>query len=138
MKVETDIIASVTTSPIGWAIIMYVETFKIDVIGMKRIMWRYTDRYLPISKSVFWLLTIPLIEIKGKMSNLQIIFLYEWKLNDSSKVFSDDCWWNWIFFLREVCQDAMWCCFGDLHVKLSLTYIFMWQIKRDSVHFIYM
>lgn len=74
MKVETDIIASVTMSPIGWAIIMYVETFKIDVIGMKRIMWRYTDRYLPISKSVFWLLTIPLIEIKGKMSNLQIIF----------------------------------------------------------------
>ena len=136
MKVETDIIASVTTSPIGWAIIMYVETFKIDVIDMKRIMWHW-----PIFTNIkVSLLITDNTTHWDQRENVQFTdnFLYEWKLNDSSKVFSDDCWWNWIFFLREVCQDVMWCCFGDLHVKLSLTYIFMWQIKRDSVHFIYM
>jgi hypothetical protein len=35
MRVETDIIVSITASPKGWAtivVIMYVKTFKIDVI----------------------------------------------------------------------------------------------------------
>jgi hypothetical protein len=35
MKVETDIITSIAASPIGWAVILmiiYVETFKTDVI----------------------------------------------------------------------------------------------------------
>jgi hypothetical protein len=32
MKVETDIIASITESPSGYAVIMYVETFKTEVI----------------------------------------------------------------------------------------------------------
>jgi len=35
LKVETDIIASITTSPIGWAVILMisVDTFKTDVIA---------------------------------------------------------------------------------------------------------
>ena len=32
LKVETDIITSITVSPIGTAMIMYVKTFKTDVI----------------------------------------------------------------------------------------------------------
>jgi len=32
MKVEKDIIASITASTTGWAVIMYVWTFKTDVI----------------------------------------------------------------------------------------------------------
>ena len=32
LKVETDIITSIAVSPIGWTVIMYVETFKTDVI----------------------------------------------------------------------------------------------------------
>lgn len=35
MNVETDIVLSITASPVGWAVIlvrMYVETFKTDII----------------------------------------------------------------------------------------------------------
>ena len=32
LKVETDIITSITVSPIGTAMIMYVKTFKTNVI----------------------------------------------------------------------------------------------------------
>jgi hypothetical protein len=35
MKVETDIIASITESSSGYAVIMYVETFKTEVYQLK-------------------------------------------------------------------------------------------------------
>jgi hypothetical protein len=34
LNVERDIITSILASPIGWGV-MYVETFKTDIIGIK-------------------------------------------------------------------------------------------------------
>jgi hypothetical protein len=60
--VETDIVTSIAASPIGRDVIMYVETFKTDVIAfIVNVIMRLT----------YEILTISLGEIKVKMSNCQ-------------------------------------------------------------------
>jgi hypothetical protein len=62
MMVETDIVTSIAASPIGRDVIMYVETFKTDVIAfIVNVIMRLT----------YEILTISLGEIKVKMSNCQ-------------------------------------------------------------------
>jgi len=78
LKVEIDIIASIAASPKGQAVIvviMYVETFKTDVIVFIDDALGYLTSHLPIIVSIgvnSLILTISLCEIKGKMSKLQI------------------------------------------------------------------
>ena len=81
LKVETDV-ASIAASLIGWAgilVIMYVETFKMDVIGfLISIKPQNVTSHWPIFSSIRvnpLILTILLSEIKGKMSNLPIKFV---------------------------------------------------------------
>ena len=65
-----------TASPIGWAVIMYVETSKnmvIDIIG-NVIMCLTSHCPIIFSIRVSWLiLTVSLVELKGKMSKLSIL-----------------------------------------------------------------
>lgn len=60
MTVETDIVTSIAVSPIGWDVIMHVETFKTDVIAF------IVDG---ITRLTYEILTISLGEIKVEMSN---------------------------------------------------------------------
>jgi hypothetical protein len=70
MKVETDIIASITESPSGYAVIMYVETFKTEVIVVINFYHHHIIFSIMISPLV---LKIFLGEIKGHMYKLLII-----------------------------------------------------------------
>jgi hypothetical protein len=83
MKVETDIITSITVSPLGCdviLVIMYVKIFKTNVIVfIGYFIMRLTSHWLIIFS--IWvssqLLAISLNEITGKMSKLLINdFLY--------------------------------------------------------------
>jgi hypothetical protein len=75
LKAETDINVSITESLIGRTmilVIMYVKTFKADVvfIGIKH---HNMTSLRPIISSIRvnpLIMTITLVEIKGKMSNL--------------------------------------------------------------------
>ena len=55
MKVETDIIANISVSSIGWAVINIVQTFKTNVIviidNIIICFCGHTDRWLSISES---------------------------------------------------------------------------------------
>jgi hypothetical protein len=63
MMVETDIVTSIAASPIGRDMIMYVETFKTDVIAfIVNVIMRLT----------YEILTISLCEIKVKNSSATV------------------------------------------------------------------
>ena len=68
LKVETDIITSIKASSIQRAVIMYIETFKTEVIFimcMKSNNFQYKSKFVDTDN-------IPFVEIKGKMPKLQI------------------------------------------------------------------
>jgi len=85
MKVETDIIANIAASSIGWAVINIVQTFKTNVIVIidNNIICfcGHTDRWLSISESISWYWQISLNEIKGKMYMLPIKRILSKRLN---------------------------------------------------------
>ena len=67
LKVETDIITSIKASSIR-AVIMYIETFKTEVIFimcMKSNNFQYKSKFVDTDNISF-------VEIKGKMPKLQI------------------------------------------------------------------
>jgi len=82
LKVETDIIASITASLIGGAVIqviMYIETFKTDVIASIGNIIMCLRSHCLISSSITvssFILTTSFSEIKGKMLNLMINIYY--------------------------------------------------------------
>ena len=68
LKVETDIITSIKASSIQQAVIMYIETFKTEVIFimcMKSNNFQYKSKFVDTDNISF-------VEIKGKMPKLQI------------------------------------------------------------------
>ena len=56
LKVEADITANIEACQIGWAVIMYVETLKTDIIVIigNIIMSCHIDRLFSVSYSVCW------------------------------------------------------------------------------------
>jgi hypothetical protein len=75
LKVETDIIGSITVSQIGRAVILviiYVEILKTGVIVFSVLnvsMWCHTDRYVPVLDLVGWYWKYPHI---GQREHVQI------------------------------------------------------------------
>ena len=68
LKVETDIITSIKASSIQRAVIMYIETFKTEVIFimcMKSNNFQYKSKFVDTDNISF-------VEIKGKMPKLQL------------------------------------------------------------------
>jgi hypothetical protein len=60
LKVETDIITSITLSSIGWAVILVIcvlipsKLMLLFLSVLNVIMWSHTDWYFPVSESVCW------------------------------------------------------------------------------------
>ena len=97
LKVETDIITSITVSPTGWAVIIYVEIFKTGIIVFIGDVKMCSTPHWPIIFNIrvsscacelrtdlifLWIKvssviqTLSVAHIKGKMFNLLIT--YEW------------------------------------------------------------
>jgi hypothetical protein len=75
MKVETDTIASITESPVGRGAIleiMYVETFKTDIVFIRNIIMCLRSHRLIILSISQFIDTHSLGEVEGKMSILLI------------------------------------------------------------------
>ena len=85
LKVEIDIITSISANSIGRVVNMYVEMFKTDIIDFIGII-----RHNVIS---YWLISL-LCEIKGKMSTLQI------------NIFITILYW--MQFLNVICLRKVW------------------------------
>jgi hypothetical protein len=61
----TDIIASITERPLGWAVILYVETFKTDIIVFIVNIRMYLKSTILSIRVTLLILIIPLFQKKN-------------------------------------------------------------------------
>jgi hypothetical protein len=80
LKVETDIIFSITVSPIGWAVVLviiYVETFKTDILLF--LLVNHNAFVVTLTNNFHLKLTICFGEITGgKSPNYQLMYITNW------------------------------------------------------------